>query len=96
MAATSLVTGFSVRERHREGDIPHGFIKTYSSVFKNRPYLILLFTYALNLTGLNFLQGILAYYFKYIVGNEAMTTLAMVLLIGVAMVFIPISRNNFV
>lgn len=91
MAVTSLITGFSVRERHREGDIPHGFIKTYSSVFKNRPYLILLFTYALNLTGLNFLQGILAYYFKYIVGNEEMTTLAMVLLIGVAMVFIPIS-----
>jgi len=91
MAVTSLITGLSVKEKHRSSEVPHGFFKTYSAVFTNKPYLILLFTYALNLTGLNFLQGILAYYFKYVFRNEGLTTIAMLMLLVVAMLFIPVS-----
>jgi len=93
MAATALATFFSVREKdHSMTEIPkEGFFATYLAVFRNKPYLIVLGTYALNLTGLNFLQGILIYYTSYIYENPAITTPAMVLLLVVAMVCIPIS-----
>jgi MFS-type transporter involved in bile tolerance (Atg22 family) len=60
-------------------------------VFRNKPYLVLLFSYMLYLSGLNFLSGILVYYMKYILNDEALTTPAMLLLLVIAMVFIPIS-----
>jgi GPH family glycoside/pentoside/hexuronide:cation symporter len=93
MAASTLVTFFSVHEPdHSHEPIPtEKFFPTFLAVFKNRPYVILLLTYALNLTALNFVQGILVYYFKYIYRNEALTTLAMILLLVTAMVCIPIS-----
>ena len=93
MAVSTLVTFFSVHEPdHSQEPIPaEKFLPTFLAVFRNKPYVILLLTYALNLTALNFVQGILVYYFKYIYRNEAMTTLAMVMLLLTAMVCIPIS-----
>lgn len=93
MALTALATFISVREKdHSKTEMPkEGFFATYGSVFKNKPYLILLGTYALNMTGLTFVQGILVYYTKYIYRNEGITTPAMVLLLLVAMVCIPVS-----
>ena len=93
MTLAALATFLAVREKdHSNTEIPkEGFFETYLAVFKNKPYLIVLGTYALNLTGLNFLQGILVYYTKYIYRNEGLTTPAMVLLLLVAMVCIPIS-----
>ena len=93
MTVTALVTGFSVREPdHGEGAAPsEGFFQTFLEVFKCRPYVILLLTYALNLTALNSVQGSLVYYFKYLYKNEGATTIAMVILLVTAMVFIPVS-----
>lgn len=93
MLVTALITFFSVREPdHSKEDLPtEGFFETYLSVFKNRAYVILLFTYALNVLALNFLQGILVYYFKYIYFAENLTTIAMVILLVVAMLCIPLS-----
>lgn len=93
MAVTALTTAFSVREGdHSKTPKPtEGFFETFLVVFRNRPYVILLITYALNLTALTFVQSILVYYFKYIYRNEGMTTIAMVILLVVAMVFIPVS-----
>lgn len=93
MAAAALATAFSVREKKLPDDeVPTGgFFKTYLSVFGNRPYLILIGAYALNITGLNFLQGILVYYTKYVYRDEGLTTVAMVLLLLVAMACIPLS-----
>lgn len=93
MAVTALITFFSVKEPdHSATEIPkEGFFPTYLAVFKNRPYVILLLTYALNLAGLTFMQGIIAYYFGYVYRNEGMTTIAMLMLLVVAMVCIPIS-----
>jgi len=93
MAASTLVTFFTVKEPdHSHEPIPtEKFFPTFLSVFRNKPYVILLFTYALNLTALNFVQGILVYYFKYIYRNEALTTLAMILLLVTAMICIPLS-----
>ncbi len=93
MAVTALVTFFSVREPdHSKTPRPtEGFFETYMAVFKNRPYINILVTYALNLTALNFVQGILVYYFKYLYNNEGATTIAMVMLLVVAMLCIPVS-----
>jgi len=93
MTVTALVTVFSVREPdHSKEPLPtEGFFETYLSVFKNRAFVILLFTYAFNVLALNFLQGILVYYFKYLYGAEGMTTIAMVILLLVAMACIPVS-----
>jgi GPH family glycoside/pentoside/hexuronide:cation symporter len=93
MAITTLLTFFGVRETPRKKeDLPtKGFFATYRQVFTNKPYLILLFTYALHLCALTFLQGILVYYTKYIYHNEELATPAMVILLLVAMVCIPIS-----
>jgi GPH family glycoside/pentoside/hexuronide:cation symporter len=60
-------------------------------VFKDRVYMRLAFTYMLHLTGLTFLQAILVYYFKYMYDAEGMTTIAMLLLLVVAMAMIPVS-----
>lgn len=93
MAGTALITFASVKEPdHSATPKPkEGFFETFIVVFKNRPYVIILLTYALNLTALNFVQGILVYYFKYLYKNEGATTIAMILLLVVAMVCIPIS-----
>lgn len=91
MAVTAMITGLSVRERPHDGDRPQGFFKTYAVVFRNRPYLVLLFSYMFYLGGLNFLSGILVYYMKYILNDEALTTPAMLLLLVIAMIFIPVS-----
>ena len=93
MAASTLVTFFSVHEpdHNHEPKPTEKFFPTFLAVFRNKPYVILLLTYALNLTALNFVQGILVYYFKYIYRDEALTTLAMILLLVTAMVCIPVS-----
>jgi glycoside/pentoside/hexuronide:cation symporter, GPH family len=93
MMLTALITFSSVREpdHSKEPRPTEGFFETFLAVFKNPHYIRVLLTYALNLTALTFVQGILAYYFKYLYRNEAMTTIAMVLLLVVAMLCIPIS-----
>jgi GPH family glycoside/pentoside/hexuronide:cation symporter len=93
MMVTALITFASVREpdHSHEPKPTEKFFATFLAVFKNRHYVTILITYALNLTALTFVQGILAYYFKYLYRNEAMTTLAMVLLLVTAMFCIPIS-----
>ncbi len=91
MAVTALVTGFTVRERPHDGDRPQGFFKTYGAVFSNKPYLFILFAYAFNLMGINFLSGILVYYMKYMYDKESLTTPAMVILLVIAMACIPVS-----
>ena len=92
MMATAMITAFTVREPERSVPVHRqGFWKTYSSVFGNRPYLLILLTYALHVTALTVVSGIAIYYFKYVHGNEAMTTAAMLVLLLTAMVFIPVS-----
>jgi GPH family glycoside/pentoside/hexuronide:cation symporter len=67
-AIVTLLTFFGTREKHHtKKDLPtEGFFATYKVVFTNRPYVRLILTYALNMTGITFLQSILAYYTEYI------------------------------
>jgi GPH family glycoside/pentoside/hexuronide:cation symporter len=88
----TLLTFFGTKEKNRREDIPaQGIIATYRAVFSNRPFVILLLTYALHLLALTFLQSILAYYTQYVYRREELTTIAMLILLLTAMVCIPIS-----
>jgi GPH family glycoside/pentoside/hexuronide:cation symporter len=93
MAGTILTTFFTVRENtaSREARPKERFFETFLIVFKNKTYMRLAAVYTMNLTGITFVQTMLVYYFKYIYQNEAMTTVAMLLLLVVAMVCVPVS-----
>ncbi len=92
MMATAMVTVFSVREPQVERKMhTTNFFKTYIKVFKNKPYVLIFSAYALNMLGLTIIMGIAIYYFKYIHNNEPLTTVAMGILIIVAIFFIPVS-----
>ena len=94
MMVSTLVTFFGTRERktYTKEDLPKdSFISTFSIVFKNKPFVILLSTYALHMTGLSFLTTILAYYTENVLLREDITTFAMIFLLITAMLFIPVS-----
>ncbi|NLI19971.1 MAG: MFS transporter [Clostridiales bacterium] len=93
MAGTILTTFFTVHESAPDQTaLPKGkFFATFAAVFRNGTYMRLAAVYTLNLTGITFVQTMLVYYFKYIYRDEAMTTIAMLLLLGVAMICVPVS-----
>jgi GPH family glycoside/pentoside/hexuronide:cation symporter len=93
MLVTTLLTFFGTRERsHTKADLPtEGLFATYKIVFTNKPFVLLLLTYGFHIMALTFLQSILVYYTRYVYNREDLTTLAMIILLLTAMVFIPIS-----
>ena len=92
MAGTILITFFTVREtRQNQVVARQKFFSTFAVVFKNKHYLRLAAVYTLNLTGITFVQSMLLYYFKYIYQDADSSTIAMILLLGIAMICIPIS-----
>jgi GPH family glycoside/pentoside/hexuronide:cation symporter len=93
MMIVTLLTFLGTKEKvYRKEDLPtESFFSTYKAVFRNRPYVLLLLTYALHMTGISFLTTILAYYTENVLNRGDLTTLTLVLLLITAMVFIPIS-----
>jgi GPH family glycoside/pentoside/hexuronide:cation symporter len=92
IALTALLTGSAVRETFAtDAGEKASLWKSWAGVWKNRPFRIVIGAYILNLFGITFLSGMLVYYFKYVLGNEGATTIAMLLLLVVAGVFIPVS-----
>ncbi|MBN2223583.1 MAG: MFS transporter [Deltaproteobacteria bacterium] len=91
MSVTALITVFSVKEPEKVRPAQMDFFKTYLAVFKNKPYLFILFAYVLHILAITAVSGIAIYYFKYIHGAEAKTTIAILILLGTAMLFIPVS-----
>jgi len=91
MAITALVTVFTVKEPKTLKPAKMDFFKTYLAVFKNKPYLFILAAYVSHIFAITAVSGIAIYYFKYIFNAEAQTTIAILILLVTAMVFIPIS-----
>ncbi|MCL2834349.1 MAG: MFS transporter [Treponema sp.] len=93
IALVTLITFFGTKEKKITKDqLPkEGFFKTYLSVFKNKPFVILFLTYALHMTGICFITTILPYYTENILHRGDITTVAMAILLLTAMVFIPVS-----
>ncbi|HEY9160804.1 MAG TPA: MFS transporter [Desulfomonilia bacterium] len=98
MLVTALITVFTVKEPESTKPAKAmGFFETYKQVFKNGPYLLILATYILHIVAITIVSGVAVYYFDYIlaarqvIDPKAQTTLAMLILIGTAFIFIPIS-----
>ncbi len=91
MMVSAMITFFSIREPAQRVIPTEKFFKTYLTVFKNRPYVLILIAYALNLTFLTIIMGAAVYYFKYIHNDESKTTLGLLILLVTALAFIPIS-----
>jgi len=92
VAASSLLTGLSVRERPLSTEArPSSLWASWRGVLGNRPYRIILGAYTLHLLGITFLSGTMVYLFEYVLGARGSSNLAMGLLLVVAMVFIPLS-----
>lgn len=92
MMITALITFFSVKEPEvKREKATERFFATYLRVFKNKPYVLILLTFTMNMIAVNVFSGILIYYFKYIYNDEPMTTFALLVLLVTAMIFIPVS-----
>jgi GPH family glycoside/pentoside/hexuronide:cation symporter len=87
----TLVTFFAVREKRVDGlpRVPFAKIfKSYLRVLKNKPYRIILLTYAINMIGTTVIGSNMQLYFKYIFHREDMTWLALLCLLGATMLCI--------
>jgi GPH family glycoside/pentoside/hexuronide:cation symporter len=91
MLITALITVFTIKEPETKPAQSMNFIKTYLAVFKNKPFLFILGAYVFHIMSITTVSGILIYFFKYIMGNEGQTTIALLILLVTAMLFIPVS-----
>jgi GPH family glycoside/pentoside/hexuronide:cation symporter len=67
MMVTAIITVFMVKEADsRDNPSATGFFSTYLKVFRNKPYVIILVSYALQITAITVVAGIVIYYFKYV------------------------------
>jgi GPH family glycoside/pentoside/hexuronide:cation symporter len=94
MAITALITVFSVKETTSHIARPKaGFmniVKDYLSTFANKPFLLILLPWTLNITGVTVLSTMLQYYFTNVLNQPGKVTMAMLLLLVVAIAFIPV------
>ncbi len=91
MLLTAMITIFAVKEPPRRVQMSKmNLWKSYLSAFRNKPFLLILLPWTLNMTGLTILSSILIYYFKYIYNREEMTTFALLILLLSSMAFIPV------
>jgi len=87
-----LTTVFTVREPAKlKPAQTMGLVKTYTEVFKNKPFNIILLAYICHIIAITIASAIVIYYFKYVLGAESDTTYAMLILIVTALLFIPVS-----
>jgi GPH family glycoside/pentoside/hexuronide:cation symporter len=98
MMVSALATVFTTKEpAELKPARSTGFFKTYIEVFKNRPYLLILSTYVLHIIALTIVSQVAAYYFDYVLAARNVMnpkeeiTKAMLILIGTALLFIPVS-----
>lgn len=93
MMAAALITFSAVREPKSRYEVQpkSGLLKKYLYVFKTRPFIIILLTFMMNMIAVSVVSGTMIYYFKYIHRNEDLTTLALMILLVTAMIFIPVA-----
>lgn len=105
LLASTLTTVFTVKEpANLKPAKTMGFVKTYTEVFRNKPYDLILLSYIFHIIAITIASAVVIYYFKYVLGpypasvfgmfkvdSDLATTLAMVLLIVIGMLCIPVS-----
>lgn len=91
MAASTFITVFTVRENPGVRVVENiRILRSYFEVVKQKPFLVILSTYALHMTGVAIVQATLLYYFQFIYNEEALFTFALMALLGAVLVFIPV------
>ena len=94
MAITALVTVISVKETTAHIERPKGgfknIVKGYLSTFTNKPFLLILLPWTLNITGVTIMSTVLQYYFTNVRNESDKVTLAMLILLVVAIACIPV------
>jgi glycoside/pentoside/hexuronide:cation symporter, GPH family len=92
---STLIPFFTLKEKSvsaqsisvQKGNI----IKRNATAFKNKPFRVILYTWVLITIGMTLITSNLIYYFKYVLNDENLMTLATIIMIGTSMVFIPIT-----
>ena len=91
MAVTMLIVVFSVREHPKPRlQRQEQVFKSYMQVLSMPVFLTALIPWTLHMTGVNVLQTSLLYYFRYIYGDEGAFQIALPILLGAAVLAIPI------
>lgn len=91
MAAAMMTVVFSVREHPKPRlHAQEKIVKSYLQVLGMKTFLTALIPWTLHMTGVNVLQTSLLYYFRYIYRNEAAFQVALPILLGAAVLAIPV------
>ncbi len=96
ITVTVLITFFSVREPAHCNQLrteKESLITSYGRVFKNKTYIILLTAFVLHIIALNFLQGMIVYYLKYIRNAEFFSSTIMGCFLFTAIACIPVAAK---
>jgi GPH family glycoside/pentoside/hexuronide:cation symporter len=95
MLVTALITFFSVKEPPRDlgkAEVPRerNIFREYRAAFVNKPFLLILFPWALFITGVTIISSMLRYLFEYVLLDPAGVTLALLVLLVSALGMIPV------
>ena len=92
IAISAMTPFFAVREPPFPETVrKQNIFKENLDAFKNRPFLLILIPWFTNSAGVAVILTTLIYYYKYIFKNEAMVTVAMIVLLVTAIAFIPVT-----
>ncbi|MGL4369472.1 MAG: MFS transporter [Spirochaetota bacterium] len=91
ITVTALITFFSVKEKT---DLPieqhTNVFSSYFEALKNKPFLCILIPWTSTTIGVTIVLASLTYYFKYVLCDEKALTIALLIMIVTAMLFIPV------
>ncbi len=91
MIIAALIPFFTIKEPviAESAKNERNIFLSYLAAFKNIPFLLILMPWALNIIGITILTTTLVYYFKYLMNNEGLTTITMLIFILTAICFLP-------
>ncbi|MEX2442726.1 MAG: MFS transporter [Alkalispirochaeta sp.] len=91
IAISPLIVVLTVREKqHVPSGPPRNILKSYGEVLTQKPFLLALIPWSLHITGVNIIQGGMLYYFRFVYQDEAAFQIALPILLGSAILWIPI------
>lgn len=91
MFFTMIITIITVHENNNyKKEIKIPILKSYKEVLKLKAFLTALFPWTFHIMGITIIQSGLLYYFKYIIHNESLFQIALMILLLTSILFIPV------